>query len=66
MRWVYERHITGFISAQLQSREKGAAAHNCRRRVVASGQEMVECMIGEKEAKKLDMIPVSNNSVSPH
>lgn len=25
---------------------------------------MVECMIGEKEAKKLDMIPVSNNTVS--
>ncbi|XP_062417978.1 zinc finger BED domain-containing protein 5-like [Pungitius pungitius] len=25
---------------------------------------MVQCMIGEKEAKKLDMIPVSNNTVS--
>lgn len=29
MRWVYERRVAGFISAQLQSREKGAAAHKC-------------------------------------
>ncbi|XP_056092494.1 zinc finger BED domain-containing protein 5-like [Rhinichthys klamathensis goyatoka] len=29
-----------------------------------AAKEMVECMIGEKEAKKLDMIPVSNNTVS--
>lgn len=31
-----------------------------------AAKEMVECMIGEKEAKKLDMIPVSNNTVSRH
>ena len=64
MRWVYERHIMDFIYVQSQSREKGAATHNCRRRVFASGQEMVECMIGEKEEKKLDMIPVSTKTVS--
>ena len=29
-----------------------------------AAKEMVECMIGEKDAKKLDMIPVSNNTVS--
>lgn len=29
-----------------------------------AAKEMVACMIGEKEAKKLDMIPVSNNTVS--
>ena len=29
-----------------------------------AAKERVECMIGEKEAKKLDMIPVSNNTVS--
>ncbi len=28
------------------------------------GHWLVECMIGEKEAKKLDIIPVSNNTVS--
>ena len=27
-------------------------------------KDMVECMIGKKEAKILDMIPVSNNTVS--
>ena len=31
-----------------------------------AAKEMVECMIGEKEAKKLDMIPVSNNTVLCH
>jgi len=31
-----------------------------------AAKEMVECMIGEREAKKLDMIPVSNNTVAPH
>ena len=31
-----------------------------------AAKRMVECMIGEKEAKNLDMIPVSNNTVSCH
>ena len=29
-----------------------------------AAKEIVECMIGEREANKLDMIPVLNNTVS--
>ena len=38
------------------------AEHVC----LPAAKEVVKSLIGEKEAKKLDMIPVSNNTVSRH
>ena len=62
MCWVYERRITGFISAHLVGR-KGLPHTIAEDVCLPAAKEMVECMIGEKEAKKLDMTPVSNNTV---